>query len=143
MANLQAMLHVLLPADITLSEASGRVNDIIYSNTPSDKFITFFWGAIDPASMRLRYVNAGHNSPVWLRSGSEEVEELTEGGLILGAMPTMQPYDEGRVELSEGDLLVFYTDGVTEAMNPAQDEEYGKNAYTIASRPIGTRERRI
>ncbi|MDZ7771152.1 MAG: PP2C family protein-serine/threonine phosphatase [Balneolaceae bacterium] len=126
MANLQAMLHVLLPVDITLSEASGRVNDIIFSNTPSDKFITFFWGAIDPESRRLRYVNAGHNPPVWLRSGAGEVEELSEGGLILGAMPTMQPYEEGRVQLSSGDLLVFYTDGVTEAMNPALDEEYGE-----------------
>lgn len=126
MANLQAMLHVLLPVDITLSQASDRVNDIIYRNTPSDKFITFFWGIFNPDDSTFRYVNAGHNSPIWLREGSEEVRELTEGGLILGAMPTMQPYEEKKVSLSPGDLLVFYTDGVTEAMNPNEDEEYGE-----------------
>lgn len=126
MANLQAMLHVLLPVDITLSQASDRVNDIIYRNTPSDKFITFFWGIFNPDESTFRYVNAGHNSPIWLREGSDEVTELTEGGLILGAMPTMQPYEEKTVSLSPGDLLVFYTDGVTEAMNPNGDEEYGE-----------------
>lgn len=126
MANLQAMLHVLLPVDITLSQASDRVNDIIYRNTPSDKFITFFWGIFNPDDSTFRYVNAGHNSPIWLPGDSDEVRELTEGGLILGAMPTMQPYDEKKVPLSPGDLLVFYTDGVTEAMNPNEDEEYGE-----------------
>lgn len=124
MANLQAMLHVLLPVDITLSEASGRVNDIIYENTPSDKFITFFWGIFHPDNYKFRFVNAGHNPPFWLKKSKDEIEKLEEGGLILGAMPTMAPYKETHVTLSEGDLLVFYTDGVTEAMNPNETEEY-------------------
>lgn len=126
MANLQAMLHVLLPVDITLSEASGRVNDIIYRNTPSDKFITFFWGIFNPGDATFRYVNAGHNPPLLLREGSEEFKELSEGGLILGAMPTMEPYEENSISLASGDLLVLYTDGVTEAMNEVEDEEYGE-----------------
>lgn len=126
MANLQAMLHVLLPVDITLSEASGRVNDIIYNNTPSDKFITFFWGIFDPETYGFRYVNAGHNPPIWLKAGEEEAEELEEGGLILGAMPTMSPYEEQHVTLSSGDILVLYTDGVTEMMNEDKTEEYGE-----------------
>ncbi len=126
MANLQAMLHVLLPVDITLSEASGRVNDIIYRNTPSDKFITFFWGIFNPGDATFRYVNAGHNPPLLLRGGSEDFRELSEGGLILGAMPTMEPYEEKTISLASDDLLIFYTDGVTEAMNEAEDEEYGE-----------------
>lgn len=126
MANLQAMLHVLLPVDITLSEASGQINDIIYQNTPSNKFITFFWGIFNSENSEFRYVNAGHNAPIWLKKGKEEPEELEEGGLILGAMPTMKAYDEQKITLSSGDLLVFYTDGVTEALNSEETEEFGE-----------------
>lgn len=126
MANLQSMLHVLLPTDISLAEASGQVNDIIHRNTPSDKFITFFWGIFNPQSLDFRYVNAGHNPPLLLRGEGDKIEELEEGGLILGAMPTMAPYEEQSVTLKQNDLLVFYTDGVTEAMNNAKTEEFGK-----------------
>lgn len=124
MANLQSMLHVLLPIDITLEEASGRMNDIIYENTPSDKFITFFWGLFDPQQSLFKYVNAGHNPPIFLRKDSDEIEELEEGGLILGAMPTMNPYTEASVTLASEDIIVFYTDGVTEALNAEETEEY-------------------
>ena len=126
MANLQAMLHVLLPVDISLAEATGQINDIIYQNTPSDKFITFFWGIFNPENYQFHFVNAGHNPPVLLRSGSNEVEELTEGGLILGAMSTMTPYEDQTITLSKDDLLVFYTDGVTEAKNEDNTDEYGE-----------------
>lgn len=124
MANLQAMLHVLLPVDITLTEATGRINDMIFQNTPSDKFVTFFWGLLNPESMEFQYVNAGHNPPLLFRSGSDEPAELEEGGLILGAMQTMAPYDQAVIELQPGDLLVCYTDGVTEAMSEDEAEEY-------------------
>lgn len=126
MANLQAMLHVLLPVDISLGEASAQVNDIIYRNTPSDKFITFFWGLFNPENFQFRFVNAGHNPPVWLKAGERKAQELKEGGLILGAMPTMNPYQEQVISLSKDDVLVFYTDGVTEAMNETQTEEFGE-----------------
>lgn len=124
MANLQAMLHVLLPIDITLAKATDQINDIIYQNTPPDKFITFFWGKYHKEDHTFRFVNAGHNPPILLREGTEEPDELEAGGLILGAMSTMTPYQEERVSLSSGDILLFYTDGVTEALNPAQTEEY-------------------
>jgi len=126
MANLQAMLHVLLPVDITLSEASGQVNDIIYRNTPSNKFITFFWGIFNPENSQFRFVNAGHNPPILLRADNEEAEELEEGGLILGAMPTMTSYEEQHITLESNDLMVLYTDGVTEALNNDETEEFGE-----------------
>lgn len=125
MANLQSMLHVLLPIDITLGEASARMNDIIYENTPSDKFITFFWGIFDPRQSIFKYVNAGHNPPLFLRKGKDEIEQLEEGGLILGAMPTTSPYTETDIKLSSEDILVLFTDGVTEALNAEETEEYG------------------
>lgn len=126
MANLQAMLHVLLPIDISLSDASGQVNDILFRNTPSDKFITFFWGIFTPGVKTFRYVNAGHNPPFLFKQGKQQPEKLEEGGLILGAMPTAEPYKEKTIQLTDGDLLIFFTDGVTEAKNRGETEEYGE-----------------
>ncbi|MGM0505569.1 MAG: GAF domain-containing SpoIIE family protein phosphatase [Bacteroidota bacterium] len=125
MANLQSMLHVLLPVPISLSEATGRINNLIFHNTPSDRFVTFFWAKYFHNERRLRYINAGHNPPLLLKKQSNEVAELREGGMILGVVPTVTPYEETDVQLEEGDLLVCFTDGITEAFNE-KDEEYGK-----------------
>jgi phosphoserine phosphatase RsbU/P len=126
MANLQSMLHVLLPVDITLSEATERINNLIFKNTPSDKFITFFWAKYIAEHGIFRYVNAGHNPPLLLRSGTDNFEELSEGGLLLGAMESMMPYSQTDIEINPGDLLICYTDGVNEAMNPEGTEEFGE-----------------
>ncbi len=125
MANLQSMLHVLLPVDISLGRATDQINNLIYQNTPSDKFITFFWGKYFHQEKRLSYINAGHNPPLLLRKESDSFEELSEGGLILGAMPTQMPYEVTDVELHSGDLMVLYTDGVNESMSRS-GEEYGE-----------------
>lgn len=124
MANLQSMLHALAPIDVTLDEATGSINDIIYQNTPPDKFITFFWGKLSNTGDSFKYVNAGHNSPILFRKDEDAPELLDEGGVILGAMETLMPYQSCDIALKSGDLLVLYTDGVSEAMNPAQTEEY-------------------
>lgn len=125
MANLQSMLHVLLPVDISLGEATERINDLIHENTPSDKFITFFWGKYLHSQRIFRYVNAGHNPPLLLRKGENNPEELSEGGLLLGALETMSPYKQTDIQLEIGDLIVCYTDGVNEAMND-KEEEFGE-----------------
>ncbi len=124
MANLQSMLHALAPLNVSLEEASGRINDIIHDNTPADKFITFFWGKISSDKRHFKFVNAGHNPPMLFRKGKSKPELLEEGGVILGAMPTLMPYECSEIDFESGDLLVFFTDGVTEAMNPDQTEEY-------------------
>ena len=124
MANLQSMLHVLLPVDIELFEATGRINNLIHRNTPPDKFITFFWAKYVSTHKIFRFVNAGHNPPLILRAGESEFDELSDGGLLLGAMETMAPYKQTDIQLNPDDLIVCYTDGVNEAMNPARDEEY-------------------
>ncbi|MGF1669845.1 MAG: SpoIIE family protein phosphatase [Balneolaceae bacterium] len=124
MANLQSMLHVLLPVDISLDAATDRINEIIFKNTPSDKFITFFWGIYYHKETRFRYVNAGHNPPLLLRNGSNTFETLDTGGLLLGAMQTITPYEEESILLEKGDLLFMYTDGVTEAYNHTLEEEF-------------------
>jgi phosphoserine phosphatase RsbU/P len=116
MANVQATIRTLVQFDLPLSEMTARVNQLIYESTGMDKFITFFWGILDLASKRFRYVNAGHNHPFLLR-GEGAIERLTEGGIILGVMKSVPPYEEGEVQLSSGDTIVMFTDGVSEAMS--------------------------
>jgi sigma-B regulation protein RsbU (phosphoserine phosphatase) len=125
MANLQAMLHVLTPVTTDLGDVTGKINDIIYKNTPSDKFISFFWARYHAQERRFQYVNAGHNPPFVFRAGSDPMA-LSDGGMLLGALPTFSAYQQGDITLKHDDVMVLYTDGVTEALNDV-DEEYGED----------------
>lgn len=125
MANLQAMLHILAPLRLDMAETTGKINDIIYRNTPSDKFISFFWGKLDLETSIFHYCNAGHNPPVYVNGKTGEVSLLTDGGMLLGAMPSMMPYNAGQQKLEPGDVILMFTDGVSESMNDG-DEEYGE-----------------
>ncbi len=121
MANLQATIRALVPLGLSLSELTKRVNDLVYENTGTDRFITFFWGLLQAETGRFNYVSAGHNPPfLFHKDGS--IDRLERGGLILGIMKTLIPYEEGEVHLSQGDVLVLFTDGVSEAMNAAGEE---------------------
>ena len=124
MANLQAALHVLIPVDLTLEEATARINHVVCDNTDPATFITFFHGIYHPDDRRFTYVNAGHNPPLRVRPGGQ-VEALEEGGLLLGVMRGAS-YQCGTLALETGDVVVLFTDGVTEAMSAA-DEEYGED----------------
>jgi sigma-B regulation protein RsbU (phosphoserine phosphatase) len=116
MANVQAALRAFAPMGMSLPTATARINDLTCANTGNDKFITFFWGSLKSASREFRYVNAGHNPPFLLRTNGA-IERLEIGGIILGLMKTLNPYMEGSVTLEPGDIVVMFTDGVSEAMN--------------------------
>lgn len=124
MANLQATIRALVPLGLSMSELTKRVNDLIYETTTSDRFVTFFWGLFDASNGNLTYVNAGHDPPYLLRADGR-IERLEKGGMILGIIRTMIPYEEETIQLRPGDLLVMFTDGVSEAMNES-GEEYGE-----------------
>jgi len=124
MANLQATIRALVPFNLALGELTGRVNDLMCENTGGNKFVTFFWGTLDPAAHTLRYVNAGHNYPYLLHADGS-FDRLDRGGMILGILKTTTPYEEATAVLSPGDALVLFTDGVSEAMSREQ-EEYGE-----------------
>lgn len=129
MANLQACLHVLrgslADGALDLAEATGRMNSVIHHNTGLTTFITFFWGIYDGRDGRVRYVNAGHNPPVHV-SAAGLVERLEEGGLLLGVLDGA-PYAQGEATLAPGDVLLLFTDGVTEAWSAVDsDDEYGE-----------------
>ena len=120
MANLQASLHVVLPMDMTIEQAVGHINRVTCENTDADRFITFFMAILHLDSGYMEYVNAGHNPPLVVRrNGATEL--LSSGGLLLGVMDGAG-YERGAVRLEPGDVVALFTDGVTEAMNPAGEE---------------------
>ncbi|MBI4535409.1 MAG: SpoIIE family protein phosphatase [Ignavibacteriae bacterium] len=130
MANIQATIRALVPFNLPLNDLTQRVNDLMCENTGGDRFVTFFWGIIDVTSMSLSYVNAGHNYP-YLIHGDGSVERLSKGGMILGVMKTLVPYEEATVDLRSGDILILFTDGVSEAMSK-DSEEYGEQRMEAA-----------
>jgi sigma-B regulation protein RsbU (phosphoserine phosphatase) len=137
MANLQATIRALVPLGLPLAELTQRVNDLICDNTGLDRFITFFWGILDVRGKSFRYVSAGHNPPFLLRS-SGSVERLDKGGIILGIMKTLVPYQEGEVSLGPGDVLVLFTDGVSEAMDAGGEELGEEKLETVIRNTVGS-----
>lgn len=122
MANVQAALRALVPLCSSVAETTGQINDLTCSNTRGgSRFITFFWGILDAQTRQFRYTNAGHNPPYVLRKNGM-MEKLEEGGLILGIFKTVTPYAEASVTFLPGDVLVMYTDGVSEAMNQNNEQ---------------------
>ncbi|MBV8308284.1 MAG: SpoIIE family protein phosphatase, partial [Gammaproteobacteria bacterium] len=100
-------------------ECLARTNDALCAQNPLDLFVTVFYCVLDPQTGRLRYANGGHNPP-YVRRAAGGVETLSgAGGLVLGAMVGAK-FPTHSVQLLAGDRLVLYTDGVTEAFNPAE-----------------------
>lgn len=120
MANIQAFLQVICRQNIPLSEATGLINDLIVQNTSDGRFITFFWGLLNDVSRSFEYVNAGHNPPLLIRDG--KIIKLEIGGMILGVIKTMMPYKSEIIQLQKDDVLVMFTDGISEAMNRRGEE---------------------
>ena len=118
--------------DVAPPEVAARMNHFLYRSTGPNSYATFFYGRIAEDSRELRYVNAGHNPPMLLRAGSGGIETLTAGGVIVGMFPRAQ-YEEEVVPLHSGDVLIVYTDGVTEALSPAE-EEFGEEKLSAALR---------
>jgi sigma-B regulation protein RsbU (phosphoserine phosphatase) len=120
---LMASVHASLRA--TAGTASPavlleRLNRFLCASTQESKYVTLFYGEVDPASRSLRFVNAGHIPPYLVRRGCE-VERLRAGGPVLGLLEEAG-FEEGEVILGEGDLLAVVTDGVTEALSPGEEE---------------------
>ena len=122
----EARLRVLAEEGAAPAELVRRINRITCANCPSNRFITFFYGVLDPATGEVAFANAGHNPPILIRA-SGEAEMLEGGGPVLGVL-SIAPYQEQQTRLNPGDLLVVYSDGVTEAANTAE-EEYGEERF--------------
>jgi sigma-B regulation protein RsbU (phosphoserine phosphatase) len=100
--------------------ALGAVNRQVYGSSLADRYATLFYGVFDRTTCMLRYVNAGHNPPMVIRRDSS-IMWLETGGAPVGMFPDWT-YEEGAVQLNPGDMVVAYTDGVIEAVNPDGDQ---------------------
>lgn len=128
MASLQASLRgQAIHCGSDLAALMKHVNTLVYEASTSNRYATFFYAQLDLKSQKLIYVNAGHNPPFLLRKNGEVVR-LEDGGPVVGMLPTMfVNYTQGEIQFEAGDLFVGYTDGISEAMNPAE-EEWGEEA---------------
>jgi phosphoserine phosphatase RsbU/P len=142
MASIQSIMRTQLAAGVPMSAAApgngnswshfstasvvAQLNRQLYANTSPEKYATFFFGLYDENSRILTYTNAGHLPPLLLCGGRAELLEVT--GTVVGLFPSVQ-YEEQTIALCPGDLLVAYTDGITEPEN-AYGEEYGIERLT-------------
>jgi phosphoserine phosphatase RsbU/P len=123
MSNLQATLRALVMHLHSLEVLALSLNEMIYNDTKSEKYLSCFLGLVDTRRGGLHYINAGHVPPLLLRGDGGEYQLLEDGGTVIGLFPKSE-YSRGSVNLEPGDVLVCCTDGIYEAMNPAE-EEYG------------------
>jgi phosphoserine phosphatase RsbU/P len=117
---LQARVQVLIEEPKSLAEVMTRLNRITSANCPPNRFISLFFCILDGDTGEITFCNAGHNPPVIVRANGS-YEQLKGGGPVLGILPTTE-YKEHQAKLEEGDGLIIYSDGVTEAINPAGAE---------------------
>lgn len=120
-STLHASVHAYVDGPFELEVLVQKLNEVICHAAPEDKFITAVFAVLDPQSNEIILVSAGHN-PTFILRKSKEIEELW-GGLALGMMSNSFPYESSKNILHPGDSVLFYTDGITEAMN-INDEEY-------------------
>lgn len=124
MSNLQATVRNLAAQHLQPAELTERVNRFIRNNTAPDRFITFFYAAFNTASRELVYTNAGHNAPMRITRGGA-IARLGCGGQAMG-ISSKQAYEQEALELSGGDRLILFTDGITEAADSRDAEEFGE-----------------
>jgi serine phosphatase RsbU (regulator of sigma subunit) len=117
MALLLAMMRTLVDEGLTLANLVKRLNTQVAKHAPPSRFITLFVASYDPRTEILQFVNAGQTPPL-LRRQNGRIERLTTGGIALG-MFDGSIYESGQLRLDPGDAVVMYSDGITEAEDPA------------------------
>ncbi|HEY3128849.1 MAG TPA: SpoIIE family protein phosphatase [Acidobacteriota bacterium] len=135
MASLQASLRgQTIDGGCELSKLMGNVNRLVYDASASNRYATFFYSQYQPGNRSLTYVNAGHNAPMVLRKneGTWDIIRLETGGPVVGLLPGAA-YEHATLILHPGDMLLAFTDGISEAMNPAE-EEWGEKRLIEAAK---------
>jgi hypothetical protein len=128
MANLQASLRILGPENDNMSELAGRINELFRFNAKLTGFISMFIGKLNSNTGLFEYCNAGHNPPIYYEAATKSVKLLKPTGPAIGLI-TESKYTLDTIKLSEGDILLLYTDGATESRNE-DNEEFGLERLT-------------
>jgi phosphoserine phosphatase RsbU/P len=134
MSSLHAAIHAQTGSHDTIVETISAVNKYLADNIPPNRFVTLFYAELDPESGAVSFLNAGHNPPLIVHAAGT-VEQLASGGLPLGIKADAD-YREGRTTLQLGDVLVIYSDGVTEAASPNGEEFGPTRLYEVVSRNV-------
>lgn len=128
MSNFQAALRTLLRSEAEFKVIIHQLNSTLIENTKGERFITFFLGEYDFTAKKLRFVNAGHNPPILCWEKANKSELLEAGTTVLGAFEKLPFLEVGERENLENFTIHLYTDGLTEAINP-EEEEYGEDRF--------------
>ena len=129
MATLRAGLHSEVTRKTDLPSMVETLNSLLYASSTSGKFATFFYAQLHPETDQMTSINAGHNYPLVIRCAGG-CDQLEKGGVMLGMFPNdvlseIAEYEQETTQLCSGDVVLFYTDGVTETVNP-DEELYGE-----------------
>jgi serine phosphatase RsbU (regulator of sigma subunit)/pSer/pThr/pTyr-binding forkhead associated (FHA) protein len=122
---LRATVHFACQRESDVLSILSQTNGVMFHNSPAQFYVTFFFGDLETGSGRMRYVNAGHIPPILYRAKSRTIERLATGGTVLGLFPET-PFEAGEVEFFPGDMLLVFTDGLSEAWGP-NEEEFGED----------------
>jgi sigma-B regulation protein RsbU (phosphoserine phosphatase) len=123
MANVQATLRGQSLLNSSAKDCIGRSNTLLFRSTSDERFVTLFYGILDPAKHQLCFSNAGHDYP-FLISKAGKHKRFQTGGIVLGIMEDFS-FEEETISLKKDDVLVIYSDGITEAMND-REEQFGE-----------------
>ena len=134
MSCLHAAVHAQAESHNSLVQTIGSVNRYLAENIPANRFITLFYAELQPKTGELAFLNAGHNPPLIVHSAGT-MEQLAAGGLPLGIMPDAD-YRQGLTKLHPGDVLVIYSDGVSEAQSPSGEEFGATRLYDVVARNL-------
>jgi serine phosphatase RsbU (regulator of sigma subunit) len=134
MSSLHAAVHAQADIHDSLVKTISAVNRYLVDSIPANRFVTLFYAELDPQNGTLSFLNAGHNPPLIVHTGGT-MEQLASGGLPLGIM-TNADFREGRTKLYPGDVLVIYSDGVSEATNPSGEEFGPTRLYEVVARNL-------
>jgi sigma-B regulation protein RsbU (phosphoserine phosphatase) len=134
-----AVRSFFLAQAATVTQLIGNINRLMCASTDPNKFVTLFYGLYDEKHRNFTYVNAGHNPPIRFRrdqNGSLQISRLKTGGTVIGLFKEIK-FQQETVKVQRGDVLVLFTDGLTEAKNP-EGEEFGEERLcTLVKEHIG------
>ncbi len=132
MALSRTMIRTTAISGLGPARALMQANELILQECRSGLFLSAFYAIIDTRQGRLTYANAGHDRPLWYRASEGRFTSLRAAGIVLGAFEQIE-LEEKEVQVAPGDFVVFYTDGVTDAMNRPGGEFFGPERFRAAA----------
>ena len=142
MASTRSIIRAKATASLSPADNLTQANALLCADAAQGMFVTLFYAEIEPESPTLSYVSCGHNPPFWYRADRREIAELDPTGTVLGIHEDLR-CREAKVEIGRGDLILFYTDGFTEAYDE-QEQLFGEDRLkAVLSRNSGESPKRI